>query len=296
MRNTVRTFDSPIPRNSSLQYHRTYTYLESLPHKRGTLLRSYLRLLYSTPNPDHKEIVTIQQHYENLLRKITVFPKAGEANLLLLDCLDRMFEGWQLFTENTTSEIDYQDTIRVIEAHYRGIELTFHSHRILRNLTRLHMAISDYKSAVRSLELYIQLWRKAKEADLVNVTRQIRHFRQELLSEKKPTIEKAAAIDSTNSEELDIDTDNSFIEMCCVGAQLYCKFAVEEGSALKGVELIDRALELLGKQSEDEPVDTAKLRAKVKRWQGIARGCLAFKGKVDVLIMRMQAQSAVRVR
>jgi hypothetical protein len=261
---------------TTLDFHRSYTYLDALPSKRAAILRSFLQLLHSQPDPSLQEIITIQTSYEALLHRITKFPKAGDSNLLLLDFVDRVFSSWSLLTANPLSgDIDAVETRRVIGILENAQALTFHSHRILRHLTHLHLAIDNIGMALLTFELYNRLWEKAKETDLVNVSQQIRHFRsQSHSSETTPAVEATVPSDA---EAMDIDSTTQFVEMCCIGARLHCKFEHEKASPTRGLELAQRALDLLGEKKEEERSDQVKIRAKAKMWEGISRACCAFK-------------------
>lgn len=270
---------------TSLDSHRSYKF-DHLPRKRLALLRSHVDLLYASSTPSLAEIRDIQGEQERILRKVTRFPRAGEVNSRMLDFVDRVYQGWELFKSRLEGDEFTTETLRVIGIHERALSYTFHSHRLLRHLVELKMSAGYYKQAVKPLELYIRLWEKARETDLIDVTLQMLQFKRtgQKHEEKIPT-EKTEVLDKVakDEEQIDIDSTHHYVNMCCVGARLYCKYVTGSESALRAVQLAERAIELLQEEegvtdsTDAGRVNTTKAQqAMAQQWRGIARSALAF--------------------
>jgi len=218
------------------------------------------------------------------LRKNTTFPKAGQVNARMLDFVDRVFEGWKLLSVTRPDQVDPSETLRCIELLEDAMAYTFHSHRILRHLLRLHISVGDYFLAEKNLELYVKLWEKAKETDLLNVTREMRVFRKKAAEKNSKSIatkENDALVgiegnyDEANADEqVDLDTPTQYLETLCDGVRLYCKHMKEEESSKLAVKYAERGLELY----EEYKLDDLSLKARLLRWKGISKAKFAHDG------------------
>lgn len=265
------------------------------------MLRSHLYLLCASPSEDHlQEVLRVEEEYEALLRRVTSFPRAGDVNTRLLDFIDCVYGRWlslnseAALKEHTRHEVDESDTLRVIAILERALAYTFQSHRILRYLLTLHMALNNKTQALKAFDLYHKLWEKARETDLVNVSRKLRRFRNE--DESSGALEKirqqspqneasssaSAAVadgqphsreDVSPEEEADIDRPLTYIGACCLAAKVYCSDPRAEDDASKASALMKRAAELIPEGTSNQ------IRASVQKWSGVANGCQAYDGQ-----------------
>lgn len=148
---------------------------------------------------------------------------------------------------------------------------------------RLHTSIGDYFLAEKNFELYSKLWEKAKETDLLNVTREMRVFRKKAEASNEKSATKlndqtaAGGLDlaTANADEMvDIDSEVQYLDTLCDGVRLYCKYMVEEDNVEKAVRHADRAVELY----DEYKMDSKELKAKVLRWKGISRASYMHTG------------------
>lgn len=283
------TFDSDIL-FSAAKAHHEYVSQNHLPLKYATVLRSHLYLIEDhTADTSLRDIVKVEEQYELLLRRVTSFPRAGDVNTRMLDFVDRVFKIWlsanseAALKQHARHEVDEPDTLRVIGIMERALSYTFQSHRLLRYLLTLHMALNNKSQALKAFELYEKLWEKAKETDLVNVSRKLRQFRLEDEANDSADVPKqapsanghlatAAAPVQPDDEEADIDRPLTYIGACCLAAKVYCSDPRREDEARKATSFMERALELIPEGTSNE------IRASVQKWLGIAKACQAFDG------------------
>ena len=202
----------------------------------------------------------------------------------MLDFVDRVYEGWKLLNSSVADPNNIKETLRCIRILEDAIAYTFHSHRILRHLTRLHMFVGDYFLAEKNFDLYSQLWEKAKETDLLNVTREMRAYRNQDASRKEKSPIKqndylakgGVSSDAANADEqVDLDSETQYLETLCGGVRLYCKHLRTEESAKTALRHADRAVELV----DEYKIQDARLKAKVLRWRGVALAHFAVDGE-----------------
>lgn len=302
---------------SSLRLHQEYIPSNQYPFKHATILRSHLYTLCDLPGNEAERIniASVQERYEALLRRITTFPKAGEVNVRILDFVDRCFEIWSQNNSESAlklharHEIDEADTLRIIAITERALSYTFQSHRLLRYLLTLQMALNNKRQVLKSFMLYSKLWEKAKETDLVEVSRKLRRFRDEDQSsaggvngengkntgnfDGPPPSPPSNQTIKSSAEEADVDELTTFIETCCVATKVFLSEPREENHARKATAQMTRALELVPSDAD------SSLRAVCRMWCGIAKSCQALDGMflhmshpcITVLTLTLQRQT-----
>lgn len=213
---------------------------------------------------------TIERTYEQILKHSLSFPQSGSTNQAVLDFCDHIVEGWKI------GDCDSEETVHVIDMLYRATQQTYHSQRILRYLIRLLSARQAYEEAAEALDLYVQLFTKAKETEAP---------KQSTTLQDIPQANGHAAVDveSDNSpialdilEAGDRDSDADFIDTLVLGCRLWLKFLSDPEKAWR---LISLASELIESKKNTPHPGSVKLEARVARFMGITAGAQAEMGE-----------------
>ncbi|KZO97334.1 hypothetical protein CALVIDRAFT_563124 [Calocera viscosa TUFC12733] len=171
------------------------------------------------------EAKDVLHEYKNILQATTVFPRAGQVNTKVVDFADLCMAVWERGGESE------DEAPWIIDLMWWGTTLTFHSHRILRHLTRLLVATGDIDEAKRVFRLYVQLVTKARETSAGDVSLQLK---------RRPTGEAAAppeeiAYDEGEMEQLgagtDADGDRTFVSALVFGVRMLSRWAKTEEDA-----------------------------------------------------------------
>ncbi|EJT98203.1 hypothetical protein DACRYDRAFT_71263 [Dacryopinax primogenitus] len=204
--------------------------------------------------------------YRNILQATTVFPRAGQVNTKVVDFADLCMAVWEGGGESEDEAPWISDLM------WWGTTLTFHSHRILRHLTRLLVSTGDIDEAKRVFRLYVQLVTKARETSAGDVSLQLK---------RRPTAEEAAApeeiaLEEGEMEELgagsDSDGDRTFVAALVFGIRMLSRWAKSEDDAKEAWKMAQLGEGILGELGS--PRDR-RLQARLKAAAGITRNVQA---------------------
>ncbi|KAG8923913.1 hypothetical protein FRC02_010802 [Tulasnella sp. 418] len=197
-----------------------------------------------------------------VLEVSTSFPRAGETNQKVLDFVDHCFALWE---RNSSAE---EDAGWVVDVMWWATKLTFHSHRILRHLSRLLVMQNKRNEAKRTFKLYVQLVSKARQTSAGEVNLQLRRR-----SADEPPAHPSE-IAQEDRVPHDMDDDRTFIENLVWGALILVKQILHHADAKEVESLTMQAREVLDEAglSDDKP-----LHARVRKAQGIASIFLSIK-------------------
>lgn len=153
------------------------------------------------------------------------------------------------------------------------------------------MTIAErYEEAGKALNLYVELWDKARETDAKRVAQEMKRLRKragvdtpkrngEKLSEKSGLrIEGQGREEEEEEEEEehDIDSDREFIETAAFGVRLLCRYLKKPEEA---VRIAKRMQEIRESGKERALKEDQEVRGKVELALGISLGALAHEGK-----------------
>ncbi|EGG10365.1 uncharacterized protein MELLADRAFT_94423 [Melampsora larici-populina 98AG31] len=210
------------------------------------------------------EVFGVQRAYEHVLKLSGSFPKSGAINQPVLEFCDLLFEAWRV------DGCESEEAKHIIEMLYRATRQTFHSHKILRYLVRLLSAQHAFEEASQALDLYVQLFTKAKEIESPKGSPDPTHLDPGVGS---PTDAIEPNDQNGNSMEAsDHDSDEDFIETLVFGCRLWIKFLSDPEKAFK---LITRASELIEANKAKSRAIDVSLEAQVERFLGLAAGAQA---------------------
>ncbi|GAA5942233.1 uncharacterized protein JCM15063_002943 [Sporobolomyces koalae] len=209
---------------------------------------------------------------EDLLRRTTSLPKAGEVNIRYLAFLDQVVESWK------ARGLDKRESGSVIEILYNALTHTFQSHRLLRYLVRSLAIAERYREAHKALDLYVELWHKSKETDAKAVAREMKTLRarQTSVQDKTNKLDEKDQFEEKDvrddDDEHDIDSDSDFIETGVIGVRILCRYLDEPKAALEIAKKLQEVVKSGATVQKDDEV-----RGRVELALGIAWGCLAAK-------------------
>ncbi|GAA95304.1 uncharacterized protein L969DRAFT_292814 [Mixia osmundae IAM 14324] len=297
-----------------IDYHRAY--IAAVPtwpasyctSKRSVIYRSYLRALINTaPTSEtstedahswRTEAARVVKGYEDVLRTSTSFPKAGALNKPVVDLTDRVAELWRAAGSDPT------DAPELIELMYRCTTHTFQSQRLLRYLIPLHIATREYPDARKALDLYVQLFEKAKETNMAEVAQELVESQQQGNRGGSQRNGDAEDDDQEGSEasqaedgqaepkapaghgETDFDTDEQFIDTVLLGMRLLCKYLEDPDAALAHSRI---ALKTLA--DSDALTDRQRIEARLQRMIGIATAAKARHDRDPDTRPKLQAEA-----
>ncbi|KAH9810668.1 hypothetical protein DFH28DRAFT_1097918 [Melampsora americana] len=211
------------------------------------------------------EVFAISRAYEHVLKLSGSFPKSGAINQPVLEFCDLIVEAWKV------DGCESEETAHVIEMLYRATHRTFHSHKILRYLVHLLSAQHAFEEAAQALDLYVQLFTKAKEIESPKGSP----------DPTRPDPGVGSPSDAMNSsvnqngnsmEASDHDSDEDFIETLVFGCRIWIRFLLDPEKAFA---LITHASELIeANKTKSRPIDKS-LEARVERFLGLAAGAQA---------------------
>ncbi|KZT54059.1 hypothetical protein CALCODRAFT_485892 [Calocera cornea HHB12733] len=204
--------------------------------------------------------------YKNILQATTVFPRAGQVNTKVVDFADSCMAVWEKGGESE------DEAPWLIDLMWWGTTLTFHSHRILRHLTRLLVSTGEIDEAKRVFRLYVQLVTKARETSAGDVSLQLK---------RRPTDEAAAppeaiAYDEGEMEELgagtDSDGDRTFVTALVFGIRMLARWARTEEDGKEAWKMAEMGTAVL---KASEARRDRVLSARLKAAAGISRNVQA---------------------
>ena len=144
-----------------------------------------------------------------------------------------------------------------------GTRLTFHSHRILRHLTRLLLANGEYADAKRTFLLYVQLVTKGRQTSAGDVSLQLK---------KRPTSLPAKhpddIADDAEIEREDADDDKIFLSMLLFGVRMFCRYGDEDDIA-EAKRVIEIAQDVVGETPHAQKRWSPAMRANLLTCRGI---------------------------
>ncbi|PWN39349.1 TPR-like protein [Ceraceosorus guamensis] len=144
------------------------------------------------------ELLTVQASAAASILRSTEFPRAGQVNISALQLADAVVKGWQLNGEQAGEHAD-----EIVEILYSLTKITFHSQRVSRHLFTVLVAAEAYDEARLALELYIQIFEKAAEADAAGSSALV----EEARLRKEEDDARGYEIQENKVEERDGDTD-----------------------------------------------------------------------------------------
>ncbi|KAG9019248.1 hypothetical protein FRB90_004810 [Tulasnella sp. 427] len=208
-----------------------------------------------------------------LLENITEFPRAGEVNHRVLDFVDLCVAVWEKGGSDET------DASWVIDTLWWSTRLTFHSHRIMRHLSRLLLVQDSLVTAKRTFDLYVRLVNKSRQTAGGDVSLQLKRRPTE-----QPAAPPSAIVPQVANEEglteddlrgpgVDADSDRTFVHHLLWGVSTFGKMVKSHSEAKEVQELALLAKNVL--QSNPRLLEDRQLAAKVSRAEGIALLLLA---------------------
>lgn len=190
---------------------------------------------------------SVLQELRALLSVCTKFPRAGERNVRVEDFVDLCVAVWE--ADGAVGE--YAGW--VIDFLWWATRLTFNSFRIYRHMSRLLAVSGDPELAKRTLQLYIQVVSKAREAGASQ-------------GGSKADLDGA----------LEWDTDRQWVQTLVHGAKMFCRLAVQETDHGKAVELAREAGTMVQKAKTRLEEDDKEMVASIQLAEGIWCSVMAF--------------------
>ncbi|QRV95587.1 hypothetical protein RhiJN_23605 [Ceratobasidium sp. AG-Ba] len=268
------------------------------PHHRATLYTLYIRTLCltgtrGTPSwrEEARKVVT---EMRAVLNSTTEFPHAGEVNHKVLDFADGCVALWEAGGEHE------EDAVWITDALWWAMRLTFHSHRVLRHLFRLLMAVPepDINVARRIFQLYVRLVKTARLTSAGDVDLQLKRRPTDEPAEHPAEIaqtivagdvenelsglegtEKPAAKKVEQIRQGDMDDSRTFADALVRGARMLCRIVEErgvEGALSEAQEAVKVALEVVQTDSQGLQMDRP-LKARVYKVAGIVEALATAK-------------------
>ncbi|KAI5117629.1 hypothetical protein M0805_001272 [Coniferiporia weirii] len=197
----------------------------------GTLLQTKAALTV--------EMRSVVNEYREILGTTTLFPSAGEQNVLVEEFVDYCVAAW----EAGGSVGDQAGW--VLDILWWATRLTFNSPLVLRHMARLLHVAGDHNLAMRVLRLYVQVVRKARETGTMN-------------AQGEDTHGAGAA-----------ERDSLWVATLVQGARMLCRVPGGVREVREAEGLITLARERIGSLNDD------KLIASVNLADGICKSVLA---------------------
>ncbi|KAF9509208.1 hypothetical protein BS47DRAFT_1397092 [Hydnum rufescens UP504] len=169
----------------------------------------------------YAECRVLAEEYRRILEVVTRFPKAGEQNTLVNDFVDMSVGIWE------RGGCDEAQTDWIIDILWWATRLTFYSQRIMRHLTRLLLASSDFPQAKRTFKLYVQLVSKGRQTSAGEVSLQLQRRAQEDLLADHPSViasEEMCENGSKADSRGDRDSDQTFVGAMLFGVRMLCRY------------------------------------------------------------------------
>ncbi|GAA5875681.1 hypothetical protein JCM16303_003953 [Sporobolomyces ruberrimus] len=245
---------------------------------RSLSIHSQFHLL-SLRTQNHLNSSVTNKAQESLLRRTTSLPKAGEVNKEYLRFLDQVVERWR---DGGSRVVEANEVIEIL---YNALTHTFQSHRLLRYLVRSLTIAERYEEAGKALNLYVELWDKARETDAKRVAQEMKRLRKRAgVDTPKRNGEKSSEKsglriegqereeEEEEEEEHDIDSDREFIETAAFGVRLLCRYLKKPDEA---VTIAKRMQEIRESGKERGLKEDQEVRGKVELALGISLGALA---------------------
>ncbi|KAH8920481.1 hypothetical protein BT69DRAFT_1352347 [Atractiella rhizophila] len=214
------------------------------------------------------EVEKLVTALEQNLKTWTKFPKAGDINRPYLEFLDLCVESWEL--GGRAEDV----AVVVSEIMLAALQYTFHSNRLLRHLVKAQLVSKKYDACIRSVNLYVQLWTKAKETKLEEVAKTISRLHEAY--SRREAAEKGEEFDEEDEnlrgDESDVDSNRDFVETVLIGLRVYLKYLRKFQEADELMKKLEKALDDF--ECSDVKQDK-KLMSRVTRTRGIVDGALA---------------------
>lgn len=147
--------------------------------------------------------------------------------------------------------------------------MTFHSHRTLRHLTRLQLAMGDFIASKRSLLLYVQLVTKARQTgDGEAVSLQLKRRPTDLPAEHPDSLANEEEDKDDDDPREDGDGDEVFLNVLLAGVRMLCRYGAEADVG-EAKRLIAIAKDVIG--DVDDGSGAERESASYKRWSKATR-------------------------
>ncbi|ORY34198.1 hypothetical protein BCR39DRAFT_516718 [Naematelia encephala] len=233
----------------------------------------------------------------SLLSATTQFPRAGSINAPVT-----------AFTEFCVSLADAHPSLarEVIQVLWWSMTLTFQSQSVLRQLTRLLVAVGDKADARRTFELYIQLVLKSRETQQPDISLQLKRRPTDDIAvspkEIQQQAEQAEAEDNGDRlgeerkgqmPEAEIDNDDNLIGALLIGARLLLKDLGDTDDAWRYAVLVADVVENGARRGRTV---RQSLQAEVEEAKGIIRMAMAGRAGDPIARPTYQAQSLTHLK